>query len=160
MAFCYYCGANLEEGTSFCPSCGKPIGGRAAEPEAQPLQAEAPKRMSGGTRAKGIISLALSIESLSVTYALLIFLWLQFVVHSIPRTEEDVVFFGMLFIFLYILIFTLLGGGFAIAGWILGNKAIKEAPTYKLAKIGRCLSVAALISSGVFLLLSCLLLIL
>ena len=39
MAFCARCGAQLVEGTSFCASCGTPVGSAAAGPPAPPAAA-------------------------------------------------------------------------------------------------------------------------
>jgi len=39
MAFCARCGAQLAEGTSFCASCGTPVGSAAGGPPAPPAAA-------------------------------------------------------------------------------------------------------------------------
>jgi len=51
MAFCVKCGAQLGEGTSFCPACGSPAGSAAGGPAAP---------VAGGAAAPAVSSTAMS----------------------------------------------------------------------------------------------------
>ena len=45
MAFCSKCGAQVNDGTTFCPSCGAPIG-QQAQQQARPQQAQQPQQQA------------------------------------------------------------------------------------------------------------------
>lgn len=141
MKFCFHCGKELNDEAAFCPFCGGAL--RKEEPvsQAQPVT----NRMDGGTRGKGIASVALGGSGLFFAAFSLFFFLFEFIFSFAFRDEVFPV--GALFL-IYVLCFSLIALGCGIAGRLLGSRALETKPDYKLAKIGSTLSLAGIIAAG------------
>lgn len=144
MNYCFNCGKEVAQGSTFCPHCGK-----ALQKEAPVYQAEPVKpKVDGGIKGKSIASLALGGEGIGLSLASLYFLFLEFFIFTMLGMADHGEEAFSFIVYVYVFIFALISLGLCIAGKILAGKVLATHPEYKMAKIGNILSLVGLISSA------------
>ena len=152
MSYCFHCGKELPEGSSFCPACGHSVGDYPQPPvEAEPVK----PKLDGGVRGKSIASVILGGEGIGFGIVTMFYLLLQGLVFLVVRVSGESAELAVLpaFMYLYIFIFAIFSLGLCIAGKILAQKALEKLPDYRLPKIGRTLCIVGIIITSVVLVL-------
>lgn len=151
MRYCFHCGKELPEGSSFCPYCGQ-----STEVYQQPpVEAEPQKpKVKVSTRVKSIVSIALGGEALSLCPSCFMMLLYDFIFSVVYKANafDSEIFYAMSFTFVFLV--SIMTMAFSIAGKILAMKALGEYPGYKPAKIGNTLSTVGIILCAVVIVLS------
>ena len=149
MPFCSNCGKAIADNVSFCPNCGASQAPQAAEvpvpvqPVVPAVPTEPVQKVTGGIRGKSIASTVLGGTGLLFGGLAWFFILIQLLFSASASYREGVMFTWMMYI--YILIYGLIGLGCSIAGKILADKSLAQLNDYKVAKIGRTLSVISLL---------------
>ena len=157
MLFCTNCGTQLNEETRFCPGCGKAVASEqtgAAPQSAQiyvpaptPMVAPYPAEVVVPTKSKvmGFISMGLGIEGLVLAVFGIFYTLIVAAAFSGPYYYENPTAF---IIALYFSLFTLPS---CIVGLVLSGKSSSCGVTTTPASVGKKLSIAGIIVTGVML---------
>ena len=150
MSFCTACGKSLDGTSKFCPACGAPVTIETQTPSWQPANSIYPVEtesvytlppVSGGTKAMGIVGMALGIEALATGIIGLLYtlVFLSF---------DGAVAFGYGFTFGLIVLAS------AIVGKVLCNKSESRGNYAKPCSIGLKMSTFGIILGAVTLFLA------
>ena len=146
MNYCFHCGKELPEGSGFCPACGHSVEGYQYPPvEAEPVKPKA----DGGVKGRSIASIILGGTGIEFAIVTIVYLLLESVAFIMIRTfgESSTEAAASMIAYIYIFFFAAFSLGLSIAGKTLAGKVLEKLPDYKLAKIGKILSVVGTIVS-------------
>lgn len=152
MKYCYHCGGELFADAVFCPHCGKSLRPQYAPP-AQTVQAVRPAepvkpRVDGGVLGRSIAATVLGASGLFMGLYAVIFLMLDGLMLDMGELT------GLLVMLLYTGIFSVIGLAYGIPGLILGKHAQQRRPGFKLATVGKILSLVCVIIGGALLMIA------